>query len=106
MGRSNNLYLLKDLARLSGHSIHTLKFYLKLGLIRESGRSPATQFRYFDETTVHRLSDIRALRKQRKSLAEIHRLLATADDPRSTTHDPRRELPVSPSTLHPSPAVR
>ena len=76
-----NIYLLKDLARLSGQSIHTLKFYLKLGLIREAGRSPATRFRYFDDTTLAALSTIRALRKQRKSLADIHSLLNHPDAP-------------------------
>ena len=75
MPQTANVYLLKDLSRLSGHSIHTIKFYLKLGLIKEIGRSPETRFRYFDDTTLSRLSQIRALRKQQKSLAEISRLL-------------------------------
>ena len=75
MGESYNIYLMKDLSRLSGHSIHTLKFYLKRGLIREIGRSPQTRFRYFDDTTLAQLSQIRAWRKQQKSLAEIQRLL-------------------------------
>ncbi len=69
------VYMIKDVARLSGHSIHTVKFYLKRGLIRELGRTPATQFRYFNHTTVERLAAIRALRKQRKSLAEIEQTL-------------------------------
>ena len=73
---STNLYLIKDLSRLSGHSIHTLKFYLVQGLIQEAGRSPETRFRYFDDTTVARLAQIRALRKQQKSLSEIQELLA------------------------------
>ena len=76
MSQNVNLYLMKDLSRLSGHSIHTLKFYLKRGLIQEVGRSPETRFRYFDDTTVERLSRIRAWRKQDKSLEEIQQLLA------------------------------
>ena len=75
MNQVSNLYLMKDLSRLSGHSIHTLKFYLKLGLIREAGRSPETRFRYFDETTLTQLARIRAWRKQDKSLTEIQQLL-------------------------------
>lgn len=75
MDQNHNIYLLKDLSRLSGHSIHTLKFYLKLGLIQERGRSPQTRFRYFDDTTLAQVSLIRTLRKQRKSLSEIQRLL-------------------------------
>ncbi len=71
-----NVYLIKDLSRLSGHSVHTLKFYLNLGLIQETGRSPETRFRYFDDTTLSQISRIRAWRKQQKSLAEIARLLA------------------------------
>lgn len=74
-----NIYLIKDLSRLSGHSIHTVKFYLKLGLIHEVGRSPQTHFRYFDDTTLATLSRIRALRKERKSLAEIQQLLKAAN---------------------------
>ena len=70
----DNIYLIKDLARLSGHSVYTLKFYLKLGLIKESGRSPQTRFRYFDDSTVARLSKIRTWRKERKSLADIQQL--------------------------------
>jgi len=75
MDQGNNIYLIKDLARLSGHSIYTLKFYLKLGLITESGRSPETRFRYFDDSTLARLATIRSWRRQRKSLADIQRLL-------------------------------
>ena len=54
-----NIYLVKDLARLSGHSIHTIKYYLNLGSIKEIGRSPETNFRYFDDTVLERLSEIR-----------------------------------------------
>lgn len=67
----NNLYLIKDLARISGYSIYTIKFYLKIGLIEEIGRSPETNFRYFDQTNVGTLKDIRDLRKEGKSLKEI-----------------------------------
>lgn len=66
-----NIYLLKDLARLSGYSIHTIKYYLKLGLIKEFGRSPETRFRYFDDSTLENLRKIRTLRKQGKSIKEI-----------------------------------
>lgn len=75
MHSSSTIYLLKDLSRASGHSVHTLKFYLKLGLIREAGRSPQIRFRYFDEETIARLSRIRSWRRERKSLAEIRQLL-------------------------------
>lgn len=66
-----NIYLIKDLARLTGYSIHTLKYYLKIGLIKEISRSPETRFRYFDDSTVERLKKIRILRKAEKSIREI-----------------------------------
>jgi len=70
-----NIYLIKDLARLSGHSIHTIKYYLNLGLIKEIGRSPETNFRYFNDTTIEILSKIRELRREDRSLAEIKETL-------------------------------
>ena len=73
-----NPYLIKDLSRLSGHSVYTIKFYLKIGLIHEVGRSPETRFRYFDDSTVEQLSRIRGLRKEQKSLEEIRQLLDPA----------------------------
>ena len=75
MAGSQHIYMLKDLSRFSGQSIHTVKFYLKRGLIREIGRSPVTRYRYFDDSTVERLHQIRLLRKQRISLREIERRL-------------------------------
>jgi len=66
-----NIYLIKDLARLSGYSIHTLKFYLKIGLFKEISRSPETHFRYFDDSTLDLLKKIRILRKEGKSIKVI-----------------------------------
>ena len=71
----NNLYLIKDLAVHSGYSIYTLKFYLKLRLIKEVSRSPATNFRYFNNGTLGTLKRIHSLRLEKKSLAEIKRIL-------------------------------
>ena len=70
-----NIYLLKDLAEISGYSTYTLKFYLKLGLFREIGRSPVTNFRYFDDSCYERLKKIRELQKQKLSLKEIDQCL-------------------------------
>ena len=75
---TQQLYMLKDVARLSGQSIHTVKFYLKIGLLKEVGRSQETRFRYFDNSTIERLSKIRGWRKQGKSLAEIGMLIKAA----------------------------
>ncbi len=67
----HNIYLIKDLARTTGYSIHTLKYYLKIGLIKEFSRSPETRFRYFNDDTVEKLKKIHALRRQNKSIKEI-----------------------------------
>lgn len=66
-----NIYLIKDLARLTGYSIHTLKYYLKVGLLKEVSRSPETRFRYFDDSTIEKLKRIRTLRKEKRSIREI-----------------------------------
>ena len=71
----SQLYLIKDLSRLSGHSIHTIKFYLKIGLLKEAGRFPQTNFRYFNKATQMRLERIRELRREGKSLKEIKLIL-------------------------------
>lgn len=71
MDNSHKIYLIKDLARLSGYSIHTLKYYLNIGLIRESSRSPETRYRYFDDTTIESLKKIHLLRKNGRSIREI-----------------------------------
>ncbi|MCA9398441.1 MAG: MerR family transcriptional regulator [Candidatus Omnitrophica bacterium] len=70
-----NIYLLKDLAKISGYSTHALKFYLRLGLLKEIGRSPETKFRYFDDTSYERLKKIRNLQKQDFTLKEIRNVL-------------------------------
>lgn len=71
-----NIYLVKDLARLTGHSVHTVKYYLKIGLLKEVSRSPETRYRYFDASTVERLQKIRSLRREGKSIEAIrHELL-------------------------------
>lgn len=67
----HNLYLVKDLARSTGLSIDTIKFYLKIKLISEVGRSPETNFRYFDDTTINKLKKIIELRRSKISIKEI-----------------------------------
>lgn len=70
------MYLIKDLARLSGFSVYTIKYYMKEGLLKEVGRSPETNFRYFDDTTLNELQRIREERLKGKSIKEIkHKLI-------------------------------
>lgn len=66
---------MKDLAQMSGHSVHTLKYYLQLGLFQEMGRSPVTNFRFFDDATLERVKRIRELRLKKVSLTEIKQIL-------------------------------
>jgi DNA-binding transcriptional MerR regulator len=70
-----NIYLLKDLARISGLSTHTVKFYLRIGLLKEFGRSPETRFRYFDDDSLKTIQKIRSLQTRDKTLNEIKALL-------------------------------
>lgn len=70
-----NIYLIKDLSRFTGLSVDTVKFYLKKGLISEIGRSPETNFRYFDDTTIQELNNIIKLRKQRIPILKIRQIL-------------------------------
>ncbi len=67
----SNIYLIKDLARYTGYSVYTIKYYIKIGLIKEVGRSPETGFRYFDNSVVDRLKRIRSMRREGKSIREI-----------------------------------
>lgn len=71
----DNIYLIKDLSLITGLSIYTIKYYIKIGLIEETGRSPGTNFRYFNDSTVRQLKKIRKLRTQKLSLQEIKDIL-------------------------------
>lgn len=71
----SNVYLIKDLSKLTGYSVYTLKYYLNIGLIEETSRSPETGFRYFDDSTITQLRKIHSLRLQKKSLKEIRQIL-------------------------------
>jgi len=70
-----NIYLLKDLAVSTGYSTHTLKYYLGIGLLEEIGRSPSTNFRYFDDKSIRHLKKIRVMRSEGLSLKEIKKRL-------------------------------
>ena len=71
------IYLLKDVAMISGQSIHTVKYYLKIGIIEEVGRSPDTNFRFFDDSTIKSLNRIHELRRKNIPLKEIKNILST-----------------------------
>jgi DNA-binding transcriptional MerR regulator len=71
----NDIYLIKDLSRMTGVSIYTIKYYLNMGLIKEAGRSSETNFRYFDSQTVDDLKKVIAYKKENASLAKILELM-------------------------------
>ncbi|MCK4400783.1 MerR family transcriptional regulator [bacterium] len=66
-----NIYLVKDLSCITGISVYTIKYYLKLGLIKEVGRTSQLNYRYFNDSTVKQLAKIRRLRKEGICIDEI-----------------------------------
>lgn len=74
-----DIYLIKDLAKLSGFSIYTIKYYLNIGLIKEIGRFPETNFRYFNDSTLEQLRKIRQLRRDKKSIRLIKQIINRID---------------------------
>ena len=68
------IYMISDLASATGLSRHTLNFYLKIGLIEESGRTES-HYRFFDQTVVDRLNCIIRLRQEGHPLNVIKTLL-------------------------------
>lgn len=68
------IYMISDLASATGLSRHTLNFYLKIGLIKESGRTESN-YRFFDQAVVNRLNRIIKLRSKGHSLQQIKTLL-------------------------------
>lgn len=65
------IYLIKDLAQATGYSVDTLKYYLKIGLVKEVARGHETNFRFFDDSTVEVLTMIRELRKKGEPIKKI-----------------------------------
>lgn len=78
----HSIYLLKDLAAVSGYTTHTLKFYLRVGLIKEIGRTKVTNVRYFDDSSHRRLQQIRRWRQQNLTLKQIQAKLDKAHEER------------------------
>ncbi len=66
-----NIYLVKDLSCVTGVSVYTIKYYLKLGLLKELGRTCQSNYRYFNDSAVRQLAKIRGWRKQGISIEQI-----------------------------------
>lgn len=68
------IYMISDLAAATGLSRYTLNFYMKLGLIEESGRTESN-YRFFEQAVVDRLHRIINLRQAGYPLQQIKALL-------------------------------
>ena len=77
----NDIYLIKDLSRMTGLSVYTVKYYLNIGLIKEFGRSSETNFRYFNSQNVDDLKKIIAYKKENISLVKILELMKEKRSP-------------------------
>jgi DNA-binding transcriptional MerR regulator len=67
-------YRIGELARLSGLSVKTIRFYSDRGLVPPAGRTEGG-YRVYDERALARLELIRALRELGASLADVERVL-------------------------------
>lgn len=68
-------YRIGELARLSGLSVKTIRFYSDRGLVPPAERTEAG-YRVYDERALARLELIRALRELGASLADVERVLS------------------------------
>ena len=69
------LYTIGDLARRTGLSVKTIRFYADEGVVPETGRTPAG-YRVYDIAAVARLDLVRTLRDLGVDLPTIRRVLA------------------------------
>lgn len=67
----NDVMMISDLARATGLSIDTLNYYLRIGLLVETGRFSRNGYRYFDGIALDRLKRIMDWRSEGRSIREI-----------------------------------
>lgn len=77
--KGKEFYLIKDLSFLTDLSVYTIRYYIKLGLIKEAGRTPATDFKYFDNSALEDLKKIIDLKKNNFSLDKIAHTLRSKE---------------------------
>ena len=73
---------ISDLARQTGLSAHTLRYYEKRGLIKASNRSEAG-YRFYTDSDVRRVQFVKAARNAGFSLNDIGQLLSIRVDKQS-----------------------
>ena len=75
-----SVYLISELAKKSGLSTDTLRFYEKKGFIQPNFRA-SNQYRYYDEDALKRLLFIKRCRALDMSLKEIETLIQLEQSP-------------------------
>ena len=73
--QDSEIYMIGDLARLTGVSLHTINYYLRIGLLREKSRSQHNGYRYFDADSVRRLNLIKRWRLEHLPIRQIRQRL-------------------------------
>jgi DNA-binding transcriptional MerR regulator len=81
MEGESDRYRIGELARLSGLTVKTIRFYSDRGLVPPAARTGAG-YRVYDERALARLELIRALRELGASLADVERVLSRELDVR------------------------
>jgi len=75
MSADDTLYTIGDLARRTGLPVKTIRFYADVGIVPETGRTPAGH-RVYDVGAVARLDLVRTLRDLGVDLPTVRRVLA------------------------------
>lgn len=82
--------LIGQVARQTGVSVETIRFYERQGLIQEPPRRPSG-YRQYDSNDIHRLTFIQQAKTLGFSLQEIGELLSLKLNPDATCHDVREQ---------------
>jgi len=67
----SEVYLIGDLASRTGLSIHTINYYIQIGLIVAASRAERSGFRLFNSDTLRDLEHIIELRHSEVPIREI-----------------------------------
>ncbi|NQU06859.1 MAG: MerR family transcriptional regulator [Calditrichaeota bacterium] len=65
------VYMIGDLASMTGLSIHTINYYINLGLVEAAARANRSGYRLFDNETLNTLKHVIELRCQKIPIREI-----------------------------------
>jgi DNA-binding transcriptional MerR regulator len=65
------VFMIGDLASKTGLSIHTINYYLNLGLIEAAARADRSGYRLFNNNTLETLNKIIELRRQKVPIREL-----------------------------------